>query len=65
MVVKIVLLHRLMRVVSYFILNEKTKGMIAIVAAIAMYFTPDHIDRIIESLLGIYGIAALTLQKKE
>jgi hypothetical protein len=47
------------------ILNEKTKGIIAIVAAIIIYYTPDHIDRIIESLLGIYGITVLTLQKKE
>jgi hypothetical protein len=46
------------------ILNEKTKGIVAIVAAIVCYFTPDHIDRIIESLLGIYGITVLTLQKK-
>jgi hypothetical protein len=46
-------------------LSEKTKGIIAIVAAVVMYFTPDHIDRIIESLLGIYGITALTLRKKD
>jgi hypothetical protein len=46
------------------ILNDKTKGIIAIVAAVVMYFTPDHIDYIIESLLGIYGISALTIQKK-
>jgi hypothetical protein len=46
------------------ILSEKTKGIIAIVAAVVMHFTPDHIDKIIESLLGIYGIAVLTLQKK-
>jgi hypothetical protein len=47
------------------IFNEKTKGIIAIVAAVVMYYTPDSIDRIIESLLGIYGITALTLKKKE
>jgi MFS superfamily sulfate permease-like transporter len=47
------------------ILNEKTKGIIAIVAAVIMWFTPNHIDRIIESLLGIYGITVLTLQKKK
>jgi hypothetical protein len=47
------------------ILNEKTKGIIAIAAAVVMYFTPDHIDRIIESLLGIYGITVLTLTEKE
>jgi hypothetical protein len=46
------------------ILSEKTKGIIAIVAAVITYFTPDHIDAIIESLLGIYGITVLTLTKK-
>jgi hypothetical protein len=47
------------------ITNEKTKGVIAILAAVAMHFTPDYIDRIIESLLGIYGITVLTLQKRK
>jgi hypothetical protein len=47
------------------ILNDKTKGIIAIVAAVITYFTPDHIDVIIESLLGIYGITVLTIQKKK
>jgi hypothetical protein len=47
------------------IFSDKTKGIIAIVAAVVMYYVPDHIDRIIESLLGIYGITALTIQKKE
>ncbi|MDR1235464.1 MAG: hypothetical protein LBJ96_00500 [Holosporaceae bacterium] len=46
------------------ILSEKTKGIVAIVAAVVMYFTEDHIDRIIESLLGVYGITVLTLRKK-
>jgi hypothetical protein len=44
--------------------SEKTKGIIAIIAAIITYFTPNNIDMIIESLLGIYGITVLTLQKK-
>jgi hypothetical protein len=47
------------------IANEKVKGIIAIAAAVVMWFTPNHIDRIIESLLGIYGITVLTLQKKK
>jgi hypothetical protein len=47
------------------IFNEKTKGLVAVAAAIVMHYTPDHIDRIIESLLGIYGITTLTLQKKD
>jgi hypothetical protein len=28
-------------------LNENTKGIVAIIAAIITYFTPDHIDAII------------------
>jgi hypothetical protein len=47
------------------ILNDKTKGIITIVAAIITYFTPDHIDVIIESLLGLYGVTVLTLKKKD
>jgi hypothetical protein len=47
------------------IVNEKVKGIVAIVAAVITYFTPDHIDVIIESLLGIYGITVLTLRKKD
>jgi hypothetical protein len=51
--------------VKEFFLNEKVKGAIALIAAVVMYFTPDYIDRIIESLLGVYGITVLTLQKKD
>jgi hypothetical protein len=47
------------------ILNDKTKGIVAIVAAVICYFTPNHIDRIIETLLGIYGITVLSLTRKE
>jgi hypothetical protein len=47
------------------ILDDKTKGIIAIAAAIIMHYTPDHIDILIEGILGIYGIAVLTLQKKQ
>ncbi|MDR2782089.1 MAG: hypothetical protein LBB21_06610 [Holosporaceae bacterium] len=47
------------------ITNEKVKGIIAIAAAVITYFTPNHIDVIIESILGIYGITVLTIQKKK
>ncbi|GHU12791.1 hypothetical protein FACS189449_07120 [Alphaproteobacteria bacterium] len=47
------------------ILSEKTKGTIAIIAAIVMYFTPDCIDAIIQGLLGAYGITELTLREKK
>ena len=45
--------------------NEKVQGVIAITAAIIMYFTPDHIDAIIEMCLAALGIGKLTLVKKE
>ncbi|GHT96170.1 hypothetical protein FACS1894122_14290 [Alphaproteobacteria bacterium] len=47
------------------ILSEKTKGTIAIIAAVVMYFTPDWIDAIIQGLLGVYGITELTLREKK
>ncbi|GHT96142.1 hypothetical protein FACS1894122_14220 [Alphaproteobacteria bacterium] len=47
------------------ILSEKTKGTIAIIAAVVMYFTPDYIDAIIQGLLGAYGITELTLREKK
>lgn len=46
------------------ITNEKVKGAIAIVAAIIMVFTPDHIDLIIEALLAAFGIRELTIVNK-
>lgn len=45
------------------ITNEKVKGAIAIVAAIVMVYTPDHIDRIIEALLAAFGIQKLVIKK--
>ena len=48
-----------------FLRDEKTQGIISIVAAVVMYFTPDHIDRIIEAMLGAMGIAKLTIKKDE
>ena len=47
------------------ITNEKVKGAIAIAAAVIMFFTPDHIDRIIELLLAAFGIQKLVLKKDE
>jgi hypothetical protein len=46
-----------------FILSEKTKGIIAIVAAIVMWFTPDHVDRIIELCLAALGVSKLVLKE--
>jgi hypothetical protein len=47
------------------ILNDKTKGIIAIVAAVLMAYTPDHIDAIIEAGLAAFGIAKLVIKEKE
>jgi hypothetical protein len=47
------------------ITSEKVKGIIAIAAAIAMYFTPDEIDRIIEIGLAYFGISKFVLKKDE
>jgi hypothetical protein len=45
--------------------NEKVKGAIAIAAAIIMFFTPDHIDVVIEALLAAFGIQKLILKKDD
>ena len=45
--------------------NEKVKGAIAIAAAVIMFFTPSHIDLIIESLLAAFGIQKLVLKKHD
>lgn len=45
--------------------DEKIQGAIAIVAAVIMYFTPDHIDVIIEGLLAVLGIEKLVIRKKD
>lgn len=46
------------------IYNYKVYGVGAIIAAVATYFTPDHIDKIIEMLLAALGITRLTLTKE-
>jgi hypothetical protein len=47
------------------IANEKAKGIVAIAAAIAMYFTPDEVDRIIEIGLAYFGISKLVVKKED
>jgi hypothetical protein len=47
------------------IANEKTKGIIAIAAAVIMWFTPNHIDAIIEAGLAAFGISKLVIKKEE
>jgi len=48
---------------SIFLNDEKVQGIVAIIAAVAMYYTPDHIDKIIEMCLAALGISKLTLTK--
>ncbi|MBQ7673600.1 MAG: hypothetical protein IJT36_03625 [Alphaproteobacteria bacterium] len=47
------------------ITNEKIKGAIAIAAAVIMWFTPTHIDVVIEALLAAFGIQKLVLKKDD
>lgn len=47
------------------ITNDKFKGIVAIAAAVLMYFTPDEIDKIIEGLLGAFGISQFVIKPKK
>ena len=44
--------------------DRRFRGLVSAVAAAVMYFTPDHIDRIIEGLLGLFGIADVAAPAK-
>ncbi len=48
-----------------FMTSDKVKGVIALIAAVVMYFTPDNIDAIIEMLLGAFGITCLIISEKK
>jgi hypothetical protein len=43
------------------VIGNKFKGIVALGASVLMYYTPDHIDRIIETLLAAFGISALAI----
>jgi hypothetical protein len=47
------------------IANEKIKGIIAIAAAVITWFTPNHIDAIIEAGLAAFGISKLVIKKED
>ena len=47
------------------ITSDKLKGIIAIGAAVVMYFTPDEVDHIIEGLLSVFGISELVIGDKK
>ena len=44
--------------------NDKIQGIVAIIAAVVMYYTPDHIDKIIEMCLASLDSSKLPLTKK-
>ncbi len=41
------------------------KGILALVAAIVMYFTPDEIDRVIIMVLTAFGVTDILKVEKE
>jgi hypothetical protein len=45
--------------------SEKAEGLIAITAAVVMWFTPDYIDAIIEAGLAAFGISKLVIKKED
>jgi hypothetical protein len=45
--------------------SEVFRGIISIIAAIVMYYTPDQIDLIIQTLLSFYGITVLIIKEKD
>lgn len=47
-----------------FLRSDKFQGAVSILAAIVMYFTPDEVDKIIEGLLGVFGLTKLVIEKK-
>jgi hypothetical protein len=47
------------------VISDKTKGVIAIAAAVVMWFTPNHIDAIIEAGLAAFGISKLVIKKED
>lgn len=67
----IALISLLVTVIAIFIFGEKqvreffnaktTRGLIALIAGIVMYYTPDEIDRIILALLAIFEITPVSI----
>lgn len=54
-----------MNSIIQFILSNRFKGIVAIVAAVVMYYTPDEVDHIIEGLLSLFGISTLIISDKK
>jgi hypothetical protein len=51
------MLKKLLELIS----SRKFKGIVSVVAAVVMYFTPDNIDHIIMTVLGLLGISRLII----
>lgn len=49
--------------VKDFLTSNKFKATIGLIAAIVMYFTPDHIDQIITYALTFLGIPVLVIEQ--
>jgi len=49
--------------VRSFFESGKVKVAIGLISAIAMYYTPDHIDQIIIYALTVLGIPVLTIEE--
>ncbi|MDR2267921.1 MAG: hypothetical protein LBD81_00530 [Holosporaceae bacterium] len=45
--------------------SNKFRGIISLIAAVVMYYTPDHIDAIIETCLTAYGLSVLAIDEKK
>jgi len=54
-----------MNEIKSIITNDKVKGLLAVIAAIVMFYTPDYIDRIIEALLAAFGVEKLIITKNK
>jgi hypothetical protein len=53
------MLHKIIELLK----SDKFKGAVSVIAAVVMYFTPDHVDGIIETLLGAFGITTMIISK--
>ena len=49
--------------IRQYVTNTKFKACISVLAAAVMYFTPDAVDNIIETLLAAYGITVLAIEE--
>jgi hypothetical protein len=48
-----------------FLTDNRVKGIVSLIAAVIMYFTPDNIDAIIQTGLIAYGATVLMIVEKK